>query len=175
MKRAKYLLVPVLVTLVVLVVSLYPTETITRKASAAPRAAVVSKYLMVPVAAFVPETDGIGYLNFGPGLETSSNPASFYAPLNLPSGARIRAIRLMGKDFNDVYDLCAYLYESYPKIGGAISVESVCTTGNSGKQQPIKFLSHYVKWYYGYYIWLEFNSSSSLTAYAVLIKYTVRQ
>jgi hypothetical protein len=93
MKNAKYLLVPVVVTLMVLVVSLYPPANITRKASAAPRSAVVAKYLMMPAAAFQVTEAGKDYYNYGYFLGFSSGIGSFVAPVYLPAGARIRSIK----------------------------------------------------------------------------------
>jgi hypothetical protein len=175
MKKAKYLLIPVLVPLVVLVVSLYPSDIVTRQASAAPRAAVVTKYLMVPAAAFIARHDGEDYFNDGYRMGSASGTTIFVAPMYLPPGARIRMIKLFAKDSNPNNDLFAYLYETLPKIGGKSQIGYVKTTDSSGYQQPIKYLSHYVKWYYGYYILLNFPVSADLEAFAVMIKYTVNQ
>jgi hypothetical protein len=175
MKKIKYTLIPLLVTLVVLVVSFYPTATVTRQASAAPRAAVVTKYLMIPAAAFNISIDGKDYYNHGYVLGSSSGSGIFIAPVYLPPGARIRLIKLFASDINADFNLCATLDESHPKSGTTTQVKQVCTTGSSGKQQPIKYLSHYVKWYYGYFIWLNIPTSANLKTYAVMLKYTVRQ
>jgi hypothetical protein len=175
MKNAKYLLVPVVVTLMVLVVSLYPPANVTRKASAAPRSAVVAKYLMMPAAAFQVTEAGKDYYNYGYFLGFSSGIGSFVAPVYLPAGARIRSIKLFAFDSSPGFNLCAWLYESRPQDGGWAGIASVCTKGSSGRQQPVKRLSHYVKWYYGYYITLEFPVSTDLTSYDVMIRYTVNQ
>jgi hypothetical protein len=175
MKKAKYVLVPVLITLVVLVVSLYPPATVTRKASAAPRAAVITKYLMIPAAAFSPIIDGMDYYNWGTYVGLSSGDGDFYAPVYLPPGARFRLIKLYAVDGNPQHNLCAVLYETYPKASGDLTLQMVCTAGSSGLQQPMKYLSHYVKWYNGYYIMLYYVASANLDTYAVMIKYNVRQ
>jgi hypothetical protein len=175
MKRVKYLFVPVLVTLVVLAVSLHPSATVTRKASAAPRAAVVTKYLMIPAAAFNVQRDGLDFKNNGHNLRMESGSGSFVTPVNLPQGARIRSIKLFAHDANTVYDICVSLHESYPKSGSVSSKGHVCTTGSSGRQQPVKYLSQYVKWYYGYHLLLVFPAYTNLTTYAVMLKCTVNQ
>jgi hypothetical protein len=176
MKKTKYLFVPVLVALVVLVVSLYPTEITTREASAAPRAAVVTKYLMLPAAAFNVTEDGKDYINNGGSVKVERGSGEFVAPVYLPAGARIKMIKLFAKDVNTNYDLCATLFEIHPKSALRQQIKQVCTTGSSVViQQPIKYISHYVKWYYGYYIWLEFPASTDLWSTAVMIKYTVIQ
>jgi hypothetical protein len=151
----RYVLIPVLVTLVVLVVALYPNANVTQRASAAPRAAVVTKYLMIPAAAFNPEEDGLNYYSLGYNL---SGTGVFVAPVYLPPGARVRLIKIFAWDLNPGFD-----------------IKDVCTTGSSGTQQPITYVSHYVKWYYGYYIRLNFPSSFDLVANAVMIRYTVNQ
>jgi hypothetical protein len=155
MKKLKYILVPVLVTLIVLIVSLNPTASVTRKASAAPRAAVVTKYMMIPAAAFSITADGRDYYNYGNKLEVSSGIGSFVAPVYLPLGARIKLIKFFAKDSNLSLNVCASLNESYPKTGGhSVIGQSVCTTGSSGNQQPYKY---------------------NLETYAVMLKYTVNQ
>jgi hypothetical protein len=175
MKNLRYFLVPVLVTLIILVFSLNLTANGTRKASAAPRAAVVAKYLMVPAAAFTPEEDGYDYYNYGYTLGKFSGTSGFVAPVYLPPGARIRMIRLFAKDLHASLNACAQLFEIHPKTGTDMAVgQQACTTGSSGFQQPLKNLSHYVKWYYGYYIQLS-TSTSQTPEYAVMIKYTVNQ
>jgi hypothetical protein len=175
MMSRKYVLIPILVTLVVLVVSIYTTETVTRRASAAPRAAVVTKYLLIPAAAFTPEHDGEDYRNMGKELRAMSGGVVFYAPVYLPNGARIRAFKLFAYDSNETSDIGAYLNVSYPKVVSGKQLGSVITTGSSGYQQPIKYLSHYVKWYYGYYIRVAHYSSTGLVTSAVMIRYTVNQ
>jgi hypothetical protein len=50
-----------------------------------------------------------------------------------------------------------------------------CTTESSGYQQPIEYFSHYVKWYYGYYLKLSYSVSTDLYTTAVMIRYTVNQ
>jgi hypothetical protein len=175
MMSRKYVLIPALVTLVVLVVSLYPTANVTRKASAAPRAAVVTKYLMIPAAAFNATDDRLEYYNSGSELHLRSGSGDFAAPVYLPAGARIRIIKLLANDGNTSSNFCAYLVETHPKSGNAIFIDHVCTTGSSGKQQPVKYISHYVKWYYGYTIWLTYPASISLDTYAVMLRYTVNQ
>jgi hypothetical protein len=175
MKKAKYYLIPVLATLVGLVVSLFPTVNVTRQASAAPRAAVVTKYLMIPAAAFTARFDQTNYHNYGSFLGLDSGTGDFYAPVNLPAGARIRLIRLFANDSNSSFDLCAKLYESHPKYGTVTHIKQVCTVGSGGNQQPVMYLIHNVKWYYGYYVWLTYPASSDLDTYSVMIKYTVDQ
>jgi hypothetical protein len=175
MKKAKYVLVPVLITLVVLVVSIYPSATVTRKASAAPRAAVVTKYLMIPAAAFTARHESLDYINLGYRVLLRNGIGSFYAPVYLQHGARIRLIKLFSYDNNLDFNLCASLYETYPKDGKWLNIKEVCTTGAAGNQQPTKFISHYVKWYYGYYIRLDYSASSNLSTFTILLKYTVRQ
>jgi hypothetical protein len=176
MKKVKYILIPVLVTLVVLVVSLYPTPNVTREVSAAPRAAVVTKYLMIPAAAFNVVQDGKDYVNYGRHvLFVHSSKGAFVAPVYLPHGARIRMIKLFAVDNSTEKDLCAKLNQLFPNSGGAQTVGQVCTTGSSGIQQSIKNLSYYVKWYYGYYIWLHMPVGEYLSANAVMIKYTINQ
>jgi hypothetical protein len=173
MKKVKYILIPVLVTLVVLLVSLYPSANISRKATAAPRAAVVTKYLLIPAAAFTITNDGRDYFNYGDALGISSGVGDFVAPVYLPPGARIRMIKLFAYDTNTGTNLCAALHESYPKVGGYKDIKHVCTTGSKGFQQPIGYLSHYVKWYYSYYILLGFPGSANLATTAVILKYTI--
>jgi hypothetical protein len=175
MKKEKYLFVPVLVTLVVLVISLFPSASVTRKASAAPRAAVVTKYLMIPAAAFNVAVDGKDYVNYGHSVQSLSGDTNFVAPVYMPSGARIRSIKLFAYDANTNQNICASLNELHPKSISVLNIKGVCTTGSSGNQQPVKFLSHYVKWYYGYYIWLNSIGRTNLVASAVMIKYTVNQ
>jgi hypothetical protein len=176
MKRAKYMFIPAVVTLLVFVVSLFPEANVTRKASAAPRAAVITKYLMIPAAAFIGKHDGIDYLNHGYQITTPTGGGEFYSPVYLPPGARFRLIKLYAKDGNTNEDVCAFLYETYPIIGTQTETgQSVCTTGSGGIQQPMKYLSHYVKWYNGYYIVLWIPAGADLSAYAVMIKYNVRQ
>jgi hypothetical protein len=175
MKTAKYLLIPVLVTLIVLVVALYPTENVTRKASAAPRAAVVTKYLMIPAAAFNTWSDGLDYYNWGYMVGLSTGNGGFVAPVYLPNGARIRMIKLFAYDKNSGGNFCIRLYEAHPKSAGETLIKEVCTTGSSGYQQPVQYLSHYVKWYYGYYFKLNYSVSTDLFTTAVMIKYNIRQ
>jgi hypothetical protein len=176
MMSRKYVLIPVLVTLVVLAVALYPTTNVTQRASAAPRAAVVTKYLMIPAAAFIAWDDGLDYYNWGHMAGLSSGSGGFVAPVYLPRGARIRMIKLFAYDANASYNFCAWLYENHPKVaGGETYIEKACTTGSSGYQQPTKYLSHYVKWYYGYYVNLWYGASSDQYTTAVMIKYTVNQ
>jgi hypothetical protein len=173
MKKAKYVLIPVMVTLVVLVVSIFPPATLTRKASAAPRGAVVTKYLMIPVAAFTVIEDGEDYYNGGASVHFITGDGGFVAPVYLPHGARIRTIRLFAFDINKNHNLCARLFQVPPS--SAVQLGYVCTTGSSGAQQPTLSLSHYVKWYFGYVFRLNFPASAGLSTYAVLIKYNVRQ
>jgi hypothetical protein len=151
----RYVLIPVLVTLVVLVVALFPAANVTQRASAAPRAAVVTKYLMIPAAAFNVTTGGRDYYNLG--------------------NVRIRTIKLFAADVNSTERICADLYETHPKGSGETMLKEVCTTGSGGSQQPYKNLSYYVKWYYGYYIMLWYTTSGGLETYAVMLKYTVNQ
>jgi hypothetical protein len=156
MKKVKYLLVPVLVTLIILVVSLYPSTHVTRKASAAPRAAVVTKYLMIPAAAFNPRRDGHDFYNNGYSVGLDTGVGDFGAPVFLPPGARLRSITLFAFDGNTNADLCAWFFVAYPKTGTNKKMKTLCTTGSSGDQQHIRYFSnYYVKWYYGYYIWLK--------------------
>jgi hypothetical protein len=171
----KYVFIPVLVTLVVLVVALFPAANVPQRASAAPRAAVVTKYLMIPAAAFNVTLDGQDYYNEGSFMGFSSGSGDFVAPVYLPPGARIRLIKLYAYDMNTTHNLCARLFHTYPKTGGASQIELLCTTGSSGKQQPTKYVSHYVNWYYGYLIRLNYPANAGLSTYAVLIKYNVRQ
>jgi hypothetical protein len=171
----KYVLIPLLVTLAVLAVSLYPTETVNLRASAAPRSAVVAKYLMIPSAAFSVTEDGYDYFNLGAAVYLQSGGGSFVAPVYLPPGARIRSIKLFAYDTRANFNLCAVLYETHPKYGSQIQRGEVCTTGTIGNQQPMKYLSHYVKWYYGYYIRLNIMASTNLKTYAVMLKYTINQ
>jgi hypothetical protein len=175
MMLRKYVLIPVLVTLIVLAVSLYPVETVSRRATAAPRAAVVTKYLMIPAAAFTARHDSLDYLNNGYRVLLSNGSGSFFAPVYLPPVARIRLIKLFSYDNNLDNNLCASLYEGHPKSGTYSQIKEVCTTGTSGLQQPSKFVSHYVKWYYLYYIRLDYSASSNLSTFSVMLKYTVRQ
>jgi hypothetical protein len=175
MKKAKYFLIPVLVTLVVLVISLYPTANISKRASAAPRAAVVTKYLMIPAAAFNPTEGGYDFHNFGRIVESIDGFTSFIAPVYLPSGARIRLIKLYAKDTNTTNEVCANLREFQPKSGTDSLVKKVCTSGSSGHQQPARYVSRYIKWYYGYYIFLNYPTPYGLSTYAVLLKYTINQ
>jgi hypothetical protein len=127
---------------------------------------------MIPAAAFNPEEDGLNYYSLGYNL---SGTGVFVAPVYLPPGARVRLIKIFAWDLNPGFDLCAKFYESHPKTGGFSHIKDVCTTGSSGTQQPITYVSHYVKWYYGYYIRLNFPSSLDLVANAVMIRYTVNQ
>jgi hypothetical protein len=147
------------------------------KASAAPRAAVVTKYLMIPAAAFTVTEDGKDFYNNGSkiGLSSGSGNFVFVAPVFLPNGARMRAIKLFAYDANISHDLYATLADTHPKTGGTTKIKEVHTTGSTGYQQPIKYLSHYVKWYYGYYIVLSYPASANLETCAVLIKYTLNQ
>jgi hypothetical protein len=130
---------------------------------------------MVPAAAFIAKHDGEDYFNLGYKVGSGSGSTILVAPVYLPPGARIRMIRLFAKDNNTSNNLYAYMYETHPKVGGESLVDYVNTTGSSGYQQPMKYLSNYVKWYYGYYILLNFPVSADLEAFAVMIKYTVNQ
>jgi hypothetical protein len=137
---------------------------------------VVAKYLMIPAAAFNVSLDGTDYYNIGYKLGLSSGSGLFVTPVYLPPGARIRMIKFYAYDANPNSSLCAYLYETHPKTGTQSFIgQLVCTKGSSGYQQPIKYFSHYVKWYYGYYIKLEYKTSANLDACAVMIKYTINQ
>jgi hypothetical protein len=171
----RYVLIPVLVTLVVLVVALFPAANVTQRASAAPRAAVVTKYLMIPAAAFNVTTGGRDYYNLGNVVYYQVGGGGFVAPVYLPAGARIRTIKLFAADVNSTERICADLYETHPKGSGETMLKEVCTTGSGGSQQPYKNLSYYVKWYYGYYIMLWYTTSGGLETYAVMLKYTVNQ
>jgi hypothetical protein len=175
MMSRKYVLIPVLVALVVLAVSLYPTANVTQRASAAPRAALVTKYLMIPAAAFNPGSDGSAYYNGGFSVRLDTGASTFVAPVYLPTGARIRMIKFFAFDGNTNHDLCATLYESQPKIGWRSKLKEVCTSGIELHQQPQKYLSYYVKWYYGYFISLYYPASLDLTTFSVMLKYTIRQ
>jgi hypothetical protein len=170
----KYVLFPVLVTLAVLVISLFPTANVTQRASAAPRVTVVAKYLMIPPAAFSASSDNIDYFNSGSNLEINSGNGSFVAPVYLPPGANIRLIKLFAYDVNVINNLCAFLYESNPKTGGKTKLKEVCTTGSGGIQKLMKGLYHTVRWYHGYYILLDYQSIDMSTI-AVMLKYTVNQ
>jgi hypothetical protein len=117
--------------------------------------------LSLPIREYLPE----GHRGVG----------DFVAPVYLPPGARIRMIKLFAYDTNTGTNLCAALYESYPKVGGNTILKYVCTTGSKGFQQPIGYLSHYMKWYYSYYILLEFPGSGNLATTAVILKYTINR
>jgi hypothetical protein len=171
----RYVLIPVLVAIAVLVVALYPTESVTRRASAAPRAAVVTKYLMVPAAAFSVTEDGKDFINQGASMGFFSGSGAFVAPVYLPPSARIRTFRLYAIDLDPNFDICATFYQTSPKTGGYNNIKQVCTTGSDDLQQPYKNLSHYVKWCYGYTIRIEYSGHGDLSTYAVLLKYTVNQ
>jgi hypothetical protein len=175
MMSRKYVLIPILVTLVVLVISLYPTANVTQRASAAPRAAVVTKYLMIPAAGFTPITEYMQYMNTGRGLELTSGVGYFYAPVYLPRGARIRMIRLFAYDSNQEHDLCARLFSFQPQTFTQAQIKEVCTLEASGNQKPIGYLNHDFKWYFGYYVELLYPSSTNLSTSAVMIKYTINQ
>jgi hypothetical protein len=175
MMSRKYVLIPVLVALAVLMVALYPTANVTQRASAAPRTAVVTKYLMMPAAAFSVTEDGKDYVNLGEGLGVLSGAARFVAPVYLPPGARIKMIKLFAYDKNLDRNVCAYMYETHPKNGGRDRLAFVCTKAVSGFQQPEKYFTHYVKWYYGYFIEIYIENFYLNNAYAVMIKYNVRQ
>jgi hypothetical protein len=176
MMSRKYLLIPVLVTLLVLTVSLYPVANVNQRASAAPRAAVVTKFLMIPAAAFNARYDSTDYYNYGYAVALSSGTGGFVAPVYLPPGARIRMIKLFAYDINPSSDICVSLHEIHPKTGGGEQFgQTACTTGSGGHQEPTKYLSHFVRWYYGYYVWLEYQGSNNLFTYGVILKYTVNQ
>jgi hypothetical protein len=131
---------------------------------------------MIPAAAFNVSNDGADFLNEGFRVGLNSGGGSFSAPVYLPHGARIRMIKLFAGDFNTSNNFCIALFETQPKTGGTKRVgQFLCTVGSSGNQQPMKYYSHYVKWYYGYYILLSIPAGTNLSAFAVMIKYNVRQ
>jgi hypothetical protein len=72
-----------------------------------------------------------------------SSNGIFHAPIYLQNGARIRGIKLFAYDFNTNSNLCATLLETHPKIGVASQKKQVYTTGLSGLEQPIEYLSLY--------------------------------
>jgi hypothetical protein len=175
MMSRRYVLIPVLVSLVVLAISLYPSETFTQRASASPRSAVIYKHLMIPAAAFHIDRDGENYRNLGNVIYVDGGDANFIAPVYLPSGARIKMIKLFAYDANTTFDICAKMFVTYPKTGGKDRLVTVCTDGDAGYQQPIKFFPHIVRWYYGYYINLYNEYGANLSVNAVMIRYTVNQ
>jgi hypothetical protein len=177
MMSRKYVFIPVLVTLVVLAVALYPTANVTQRASAAPRAAVVTKYLMIPAAAFTPLMGGLDYIKIEGGLRllSGSSAGDFTAPVYLPSGARIRLIKLFASDSNTSYNVTAYLRRFCPNISSAQQLTWFTTTGSGGYQQTVKYYSHYVKWYCQYQFDLYYPTNTDLKTYGVMIRYTVNQ
>jgi hypothetical protein len=131
---------------------------------------------MIPAAAFNPTMDPINHYNDGARIEIVTGAGGFVTPVYLPRGARIRLVTLFAGDYNINLDICANLYESNPKNGAGSLISQVCTSKMGGYQQrSTKTLSHYVKWYYGYYIRLFFPGWASLTFHSVSIKYTVNQ
>jgi hypothetical protein len=136
---------------------------------------VVTKFLIIPPAAFRPAEEWIDYYNWGLGLGLNSGTGGFSAPVYLPAGSRIRAMRLYAFDANSFDDIVLELYETRPNSHTNFRIKYVNTRGDSGTQHLIKYISYPVKRYYGYYVYLEYPASDNLETFGVLIKYTVNQ
>ena len=95
----------------------------------------VTASIMVPAAAFNPNTDDWDYINQGFNIAMNDGSGNFTAPLSFPVGVvNIKRITLYAYD-SGAEKVCATLYRSRPPAGDEGLTGTVCTADSAADPQ----------------------------------------